>query len=158
MTTCTFCSQFKPLSRDWAAWASCLSPLSKERETMLTSASQHLLHQRATEADSHVVDPPSPMTVNDDLIEEHEPCTEEQSSVTYGANWTTQFLLRHAQHRREPVPHSREDAYVWTEKQRTLAMHANRPSTVGELQNEVRPLAVPWDPFSRLLMSSATSS
>ena len=107
--------------------------------TVLTSASQQLLHPQPASVNSGSHDPPSPMSVNEELVPGEEECAEKAHlhPASYGCKWVTTFLLGHEWHQTDPVPPSQEEAYVWTEKERALARLATTPSTGEELQNEV---------------------
>lgn len=135
-------SNFNEVPRNWDVWAPCLVPVGPIGTTALTFASRSLF--RPVYED--LQDAPSPMTVDDeeddtrerdmpgDQLDGTSTATDlPASSITIlGLDLSAESL------RAIPVPTSPEEAFAWTETQRSLAQLAETPETLEELQSLVR--------------------
>ena len=117
-------------------WAPCYVPIQEAVAIPLTMVSQRLLQ------DGDIIDPPSPMTVDEEM--DNLEVFDESGSISAdptGAPCHTvqldQLDLSLDEHRRFPVPNGQEAAFEWTERQRALAEKAEQPETLDDLREKV---------------------
>ena len=124
----------------------------RSEEIRLTTASQSLLRRERLDD----FDPPSPMTVDDEgeadeneIEEDREEDIAGDDTVSGGQGRSPCAILTIPgldialeAHQRYPVPTERTEAYLWTEKQRSLAQNALTPSSLEELEYEVSAMCI----------------
>ncbi|KAH9919276.1 uncharacterized protein B0H18DRAFT_882126 [Fomitopsis serialis] len=131
-------NNFTCVERGKEPWATCLIPLQSRETIQLTRASQDLFRRECHGA----TDPPSPMSAMDEDHEDHMnleadgPGTIDAVCDLPGTSLSMEgFDLRLDEYCTYPVPPSPEEAFAWTETQRSFAEVAQKPQTVLALQD-----------------------
>ena len=144
---CLAASNFSPVPRNNDVWGAFGQGVQAGTQVQLVSLTSNWLydqygHQNMAE------DPPSPLTVHDELTAEGDPAVRGSDDSTASFPILPRsllyigFHLAHESHHSMPVHRlDAEDGmsgYMWTETERARAKLAKEPRTMEELKEEVR--------------------